>query len=769
MAGLQTAHNSIIGESVSTGFQNYIKQPLISVPYTGIVGRAQIVDPANDLKANFGIEPIMTPTVYRLQNEFGPANQPVWAATNDDRGLIRFVGWWWNATGGGGYATYTPYSGDYVEVYAYGTGLNILTYRDTVNRDMSVTVDGGSPYTVTNTGSGVLTSHYYGMNVVINVAENLAAGLHYFKIASTNTNNFWVHGIQILNSNASGNILINPGTAYAGGTKYTNNSVDTLPYTTGLPGGYNGKGARVVHYISATDTIAQAYTTIPTSPSTYPNADHSNEEIIEVYPFRSFGSGTNQTNTFDQDYGASDRVYCMDDGTTTLTGYQVQPTGAFSGWPEALYISAGSYVTLTFVGTGLDVFIPTYGGQNWDDLAFTVDGGSTISTTFTSAPKNIKYISGLPFGTHNVRITRGGTSYSTPCLLHFTVYGPKKPTVPTGCIEICDFNVMANYVQGTVGKNNIATGVLRKSSGREFTYTGSGWNWLQDVSSPSGGAVSGYTVYSNTGGDSFEYVFFGTGLEYRAQSDSGRSTNVGVQLQALSTGGSLLAATTTNFPTLSSAVYGGFSYNSGTGALNTSSSLQLGSGLKLSGLPLGTWKVKFTQNGSGYLAPEALDIITPVYKHKNLQFAEQGNFYLIGSNSLGDSRKFTPVKVDLPSTKAWVQAFGIIGNPSTGNGTACPIPDMQVTIKTSGGPIQIYYAGFFANNNGCYSQTFYIYVDGLQAGLPKSHQMGCSLIEVSDCIIVPVSAGVHKVGIYWQTSSGVYCYSNQRNMWVREL
>lgn len=53
MSGLQTAHTSVVGDAFKVGLQNFVDQSsLINVPYTAIVGRAQIPDLANDLRAS---------------------------------------------------------------------------------------------------------------------------------------------------------------------------------------------------------------------------------------------------------------------------------------------------------------------------------------------------------------------------------------------------------------------------------------------------------------------------------------------------------------------------------------------------------------------------------------------------------------------------------------------------------------------------------------------------------------------------------------------
>jgi hypothetical protein len=138
---------SNVQSALSAGTQAFVDQSaLISVPATTIVGRAKIPDLANDFRASFGVERIPVQSIYQLQNEFGPNGEIVWAAVNDDRGLIRFVGGGWGLLNdSSGVRPGSFVATDYLEITFYGTGLNILAYNNaSINYPLIVDGSAGS-------------------------------------------------------------------------------------------------------------------------------------------------------------------------------------------------------------------------------------------------------------------------------------------------------------------------------------------------------------------------------------------------------------------------------------------------------------------------------------------------------------------------------------------------------------------------------------------------------------------------------------------------
>jgi hypothetical protein len=132
------------------------------------------------------------------------------------------------------------------------------------------------------------------------------------------------------------------------------------------------------------------------------------------------------------------------------------------------------------------------------------------------------------------------------------------------------------------------------------------------------------------------------------------------------------------------------------------------------------------------------------------------------------------VKEVLPAQKAWAQAVGIASGPTT-TSTGVPIPDMSVTIKTSGGAIQIVYAvsAFLsATSSPAYVAPF---VNGIAASsyfvASGSGSNAATAGTCSGVVIVPVAAGTHKVELYWGTDGGVTVTNpgTRRILTVREL
>jgi hypothetical protein len=136
MSGLQAAHATVVGDALKAGFQNFVDQSAVLTAVNGtpgagqfrssITGRAPIPDITNDLRPSLGVERVMTQQIVELQNEFGPSGEPVFAALNDERGLIRLIGSWVYSVSANGETLSSGTLADFIEVTFYGTGLNML-------------------------------------------------------------------------------------------------------------------------------------------------------------------------------------------------------------------------------------------------------------------------------------------------------------------------------------------------------------------------------------------------------------------------------------------------------------------------------------------------------------------------------------------------------------------------------------------------------------------------------------------------------------------
>lgn len=772
MAGLQTAHASVIGDSLTASTQAFIDQSsLISVPYTTIVGRAQIPDIANDLRASLGVERIPVQSIYLLQNEFGTNGGPVWAALNDTRGLIRFVGAWQNRSGQGNWIQYSSPS-DYVELVIYGTGINLLTQYSN-GGNFGITVDGNSETTVTIPAtSTVLDSRNYANNEIFSLVSGLSLGLHTIKIRTLPSLWFVVYGFEIINSNASGLININPGTAYYSGQKIKNNSVDSIAYNTGVTG---TKGGRIVRYITAEDTLGQAFQAVDASSITYPSTvSHTNEEIARSYRPREFGVGRNSPSddfSLCPSAGASDRSFTLEDGTTTLIASNIVMASYSASEPESvmcIYSGGNGRITFTFVGCGLDILLTDRfkDGTTRSFTAIYIDGislGTSLTKVANSAPEYVKIASGLAYGTHTVRFETTNAVWS-PGIAEFKVYQPRKPTFPTG-IELADYCVMGTYSATTSAISiNRSEGVLRKTSLREMVYVGAGWT-VGGVDSNT--FESGFTgPYCGSGTGYFEYTFWGTGIEVGTYfQNASYSMTVAVDGSSALTGKMVVIQP------------GGLTVTPASGTITGTASPAGRGRIQLTGFTLGVHTVRVTWvigSGNGYLG--GVDIITPIHSHKSNLYGDLQNTLPVGSQSIMDSRATSP-QSNLSTSKAWVQAVGI-GTATTSVTSYVPMSDMSVVINvgSTGARVEIIAAFSVTCTAGVYGTTA-IYVDGVQVSGNRTYQNtggGTASSCMTHTAILPMSKGVHKVDIYWKSpgsstvssESDVYC---SRVLTVKEL
>jgi hypothetical protein len=750
-AGLQpfVSTSAVLTSTTTTG------TPAAGQFYSSILNRASIPDLTQDLKARMGFERVMFQQMYEVQNEIGPSNQRIFALTNDRFGLVRFVGNYETMPPGtvGGFTDYgvgvnpaTADGTDYMEVTFYGTGFNLLTSNFN-GRDIRYTINGGveSSNILSGTYNGVIAGRKYSSNTVIPIVSGLTLGLYTIKIRNAASNVLLLHGYEV--QNVSSSLRINPGIAYRAGKKITLASQYLNAYNTTFESGTLGTGGgRVIAYLKSDGTVAKSVTPSNFSPLYLSSANHANEEVIRSFYPREFGSGrTDDFSTLGT--SASSRSFTLEDGTHTLCANTVGFNSAtvLGETTEGLALGASGFAwQFTFVGTGLDM-VMRVGAGSGGSSTFYIDGVSIGNPTLVAGTtRTYKICSGLVYGTHTVRWTNDSLSVGPHALMEFKVYGPKKPSVPSGAVEIADFNILANYSQNaTAGLSTIGTGVIRKANWREFTYGGSGWSL---ASFDTTNNIHFVEIFTSTSGDYFEYTFFGTGFEFRSVAASNKSNNNTVTLNGLT-------ANTTNFPTMSSAVYGGFSFNSSTGIFNQNNgSLIIGSGLSISNLPLGLYKVRFTNNTANQLSIETMDIITPIHITDNASFANLQAITPIAQGLL-DLRNFSPVP-NLDSKKMnWNQVLDIgLGNFTSTSSGFVAVPRLKTTIKTSGNPLRISYG--VALEGTATAARVRVFINGIDVEKASSQRGSTPGETTSRTFIVPVKAGVHVVQVYIQASSG---------------
>lgn len=627
----------------------FLNPPKIDAPSTTILnldGSArQINDPSKTLRLAIGPERIDTKTLKTVSDERGSSGEPVWRIGDDDR--IRFVGSGWStlATTDGTF-NFTASLTDYFEVSFYGTGLNILAVPYG-SRDYRASTDGGAEGAnfLPASASTILSGRNYGANYVVPVVSNLALGNHTVKIRNNSANNLVLFAVEILNQDDE--IKVPQGEIFAGGRKFTNAALQSLVHNIPFDGNpvLNGRGGRVVVYQRANGVIGKVIQQTD-SQLNMTSADHANESEIHNINYRKFGA--NRSDDLSTLAAApAVRAFTLKDGSTTLVGSSVLINSAVSS--DALCSNAsGNYITITFVGTGLDIKIRSDdSGLSRNFSSILVDGGASIGSITNASvpvvPQYKKIVSGLPYGSHTVKFVNSGT-FDSLGILEFVIYGPKKPAIPSGSVAIGEYYLMANYVANTVaGLDTVATGVLRKQASRELTYIGGAWGINLFTT-----AIGGVNPGTNTPTNAFEYTFTGTGLEHRAATNTAGSAQIDVLLNGV-------ALTAVNYPTATFSTYGGFSFNSGTGALDGNNSTTNGSGFRVSGLPYGKYTIRFTMTGAGTpgMSAEALDIITPIH-YPDL---ELGSLCVGAGNQL--LKNSAEAGIDLSKAKAWIVFDGV--------------------------------------------------------------------------------------------------------------
>jgi hypothetical protein len=494
--------------------------------------------------------------------------------------------------------------------------------------------------------------------------------------------------------------------------------------------------------------------------------DHSNEELIRSYSFREFGSGRPDDWSSLMQSNAT-KTFTLEDGITTLAAgnaYQHYVGNA----PEGFGIqSAGSYWAFTFVGTGLDVVIADPGGT-LDGYTILVDGFNvTPSVVFTdgtgqSASTRVKKIcSNLPYGTHVVRATRSTAIANHPVFCRFNVYGPKKPILPSDCIELADYNMTANFdaskLAATSNDPAAAQGTIRKMCMREMLYSGS-WANAQSLGYP-----SGFHSVSNTAGSYVDYTFFGTGFSYVFGNNSAIAHNITVSVN----GSSNLSPYTTQ---LNGTIGMNFTPASGTIG-GTATQSFFGNYLTVSGLNLGIHTVRITYNSGGPVFMGALDIITPIHVNSDLNKSFQ-NSTASSVSGTRDLRKLNFIKSDFANKNAVAKSFGI-NSASTSALVDVPMPDMSLTVTTKGGKLLISYNAMCYHGAAAGLLYTNLYVNGQPASRVKVGQYintSQVCLQADTMILENLPAGTYKIDVMWRTNTGtINAWGDFRNIIAVEL
>ncbi|CAB4125818.1 hypothetical protein UFOVP53_240 [uncultured Caudovirales phage] len=691
-------------------FQPFVAKTFVTAPSTTIVNRAQVE--AGSLKAIAGVERIPCRSIVQSRTEFGSAGEPVYELDSKDS-RIRFIGVWTQTSAASGSQIYSASVVSYAEIIFYGTGLNLLTVNDSaLNYSYGITVDGGVESTLAASGiSNILSNRNYNPNTLTNITSGLTLGWHTVKIRPTNASyTLYFSSIEILNQRTD--LAVLAGVAYGGAKQETLASLSTSAFNAGVTG---ARGARVVKYLQ-NNVISQAVTSVNAAAAYMISTDHTNEEVVRKINFREFGA--QRSDDFSTLSTLRAAVFTLDDGTTTLIGDSAVGTDGVGVAGNG----TGNFVTLTFVGTGLDIISGIVATATSQIL---IDGISVAaSNLYFNTIGTWKICSGLPYGTHTVKFLNTSNATS-PRFNDFIIYQPKKPSIPSGAVEISDYNVMADFITSSSSANGfVPVGTLRKElSVRESTLTGT---WGMAIDGASGLFESGWSNAATVAASTVSYTFYGTGFEWRG---IGASTQVNNATLTIDT----LAPNTTNFPTSVTSLLQtstGATFTASTGVLAGTNAANNKMRIQVSGLALGLHTIKWTTNSTAGFYCDAIDVITPI--HINTTSTK------IGSLSLIDRRAFSPIidkpdVIDLAKAKAWV-VF------DSTNSKILSSMNVSAVLKTGTGQYTIFFVKPFKNNN--YAAT--------NGGQIQESQIGANGIRIpSACdIILRNSAGTASDSVF---------------------
>lgn len=703
--------------------------------YSSITGRSSMKDLSQDLNSRFGNNRIMTQQLIPLYKEVGSTSQPVYSVVNDRFNQIRFVGAGWTTTAGtNGMSLTTTSTTDFVEITIYGTHLNVLTSLGGT-RDFRARVDGGAEggNLVGFTGSTFMDGRGYALNQSIAAASALTEGVHTITLRNNTATGFTVYGFETSIVDATpANIVTNTGFGYANSAQVQLAAQNKSSYTNSVTG---TRGGRIVRYLDTGGTIANAFQAVDASTLTLASAVHTNEEVAQVFHFREFGA--NRTDDFSTLQGSSNRAFTLNDGTTTL---YVNNGVATTNTTDTIAYDTG-VLTFTIEGCGLDVYHITNNATS-RTMGLTINGTSfgTFNVASNATASTIKLASGLPYGTHTVQISQN--TNGTASWLYFLVYQPKKPSIPSGAIELADFNVLATFVANNTNTNfTRATGILRKPITRETAFVGT-WTF----GSIDGSNLCGWNIFTSTNGDYIQHRFFGTGFDYRTVGGASTYTAT-VEVDG-----------STNLSSFTTGSYGAIaSFVAATGVYTTSAGASTyGNGVYVSGLTLGWHTVRITKtSGAGSMNPEALDLITPTHAYSNVVPYDRQNTYPVGSLSIADTRKFSPVSIE-NLVGAVSNAVGITSGPTTTSSALLPVPDLSVKHLSQTGRIKVSYSITAQNSSVGAGWSYQIFIDGVAFGNVKSETAAVanSIQTTADTKVFYVAPGERKIDVFWNTTGG---------------
>jgi len=739
--------------------KDFLKPEYLTVPHTAIVNRAPMIDPTQDLGVRMGVNRIQTHGLMELPNEQGPNGETVWGVYNDKFNQIRCVGDWTEANSTEGVYIISSTVESFIEVTFYGTGLNAMLQVDNTVRDFRVTIDddpeGGNLYP--SSMSAVLNNRRYSSNQIINLASNLTEGVHTAKIRLASGVNIRFHGFEVLNEATE--LTVSKGNYFNDGKLLRLLNETTTSYNSDFTNEYGTsgtKGGAVSVYLTESGDIKKDIQWTDVSAQYLASSDHSNEEVINHYNFRDFGCGRGDDFSSMID-SAGNRAYTMDDGTTTLVGTNVRTV---ANEEKGFFITAvSSFWFITFVGTGLDLAYSSDFTGTIDAHEIFIDNNSigTITPPVVNGErKRLKICSGLPYGTHTVKVVRNVSSAGAFFTKEFFVYGPKKPEIEESSVELGSYNLMADYLpvtlvtspEGNRGEY-ISQGVLRKQLMREMSYQAS---WTGPSLDP--GWASGFQFTQTDNNEYIEYSFVGTGIDFMYTYSAQPLVKVELDGAELGSTGTVNVDNGT--------------YDTGTSIITESNSVLF----KLTDLPFGSHTIRFYKTAGTNFIPSYFDVHTPIHTPKrNGPFVIQGTAH-IGSQSVGDSRKIE--KEDVMVYKSRDIIGGITVAQNVGQPQGIPIQDcIQTFYLDEDSEVEIEFETKWTASAFGGQPDFKFFVDGKQYEYSMSTNLTTANWGNSMFIkkTLKLSKGWHNTFISLFTGAGgtVSSSANGRTLTVKKI
>jgi len=706
-----------------------------------ITNRSKIPNPAANLSVSLGTQRMMIQNIYRVMDEFGLAGQSVFRISDDKLNQIRLAGNWSMVTNDQGFSASSTTVDDYMEVVWFGTALNLLVYQGSGTGDFRVSIDGGAEsanlYVANSTA---LDARGYGKNTLVTVIGGLTLGLHTAKIriGASTSNGLRVYGVELINQSTT--LTVATGTAIRG--KYENSlSAIAIPaYNSTFESGVLGtRGGNVVVYIKNDNTIAKALTPTNAAQANLTSADHTNEEQIRAYHPREFGA--NRADDFSTANGTGlARGFTLDDAVTTLNSSSgIIDQALIATLPEAFCIATGTtnFATFTFVGSGLDLLIVNDASAR--TVSVTVDGvsiGNITSSGTVSGLSLAKVVSGLPFGTHTVRLTNSSAAVKTFGIVNFIVYAPKKPVTPANAVELGQYYLTADHAAtyDTNSSDSIASGVIGKVSVREFQYIGA--NWAVQALTTTHGRWGFHTSPLANNSQTSEVPFWGTGVVVECE-NNGVGFNIYIDGVLNATGA------------VSGATNGGGGLYTGSGVWSR---------VTFTGLSLArhTVRVERIGGGGGFFRFTGVYAITPIYVPSINMPAIFQNIATVGSTSLADLRNWNKRDV-IEQVNAKVSvAKGVANAPTSTATTFVPMSDMSVPYYSDGEWVEVTY-NIRAAHSAINGQIVHsLFVDGLQVA-PAFEQWSPTAgahIMLSLTFPVYLAKGFHNITAMWAVITG---------------